>query len=335
MKVGSSLCAQFHNEDEKYGVKVTSGKPEAKAFLIVVYWDKTSKDARGKFMMHGVYVGLAQLEPDARHTWLGKRHIGFLPIPKLNSWSVPNSIKANKLNSSVRRFGRRLYQYSLRYMLEPLAYYQHQGLKFSDHNGVVTHIVPRLFHFSGDLPEAAAALGVYIINTKLKMPCHICYCPIEDLCKHNIKGNSPYPRRKPQHLQRILSQQRTLKEIDEELKQYSLYPEASALFGLYHPNIHFAFAVDLLHMMDVGLSKDIYALIIRWIDGKEILVDKSHEAQVQIAEQASAFAQENERRVKQNLPKLRPPRRKARKNASVYLQELDSRARSIDAFPGM
>ena len=153
--VNSSEAAQYHRQH----VKETSGDPNAKAFLLIVYWDKTSKDQRGKFMMHAVYVGLVQLDPDLRSKWVAKQLVGFLPIPKVNLWNVPGNVSANALDGMVRTFGRKLYQYSLRYMLEPLAYFQHIGLPFMMNDGVtVIRLVPALYCLSGDLLE-----GMYIV----------------------------------------------------------------------------------------------------------------------------------------------------------------------------
>ena len=199
-RVASSDCAQFHKEN----VKVTSGNNDAKTLLLVIYWDKTSKDERGKFMMHSVYVGVSSVEPACRDSWLGKRHIGFLPIPILNTWSIPDDYTAAKVETVVKQFGRRLYQYALRTMLEPLAYYQYQGLPFMTQENAQILIVPRLFHFSGDLPEAAAAMGVYVSNTKLKQPCHVCHCTIGELCEHNASGKSTFSFRKETDLSNIL-----------------------------------------------------------------------------------------------------------------------------------
>ena len=148
--VNSSEAAQWH----KRHCQETTGDVDAKTLLLIVYWDKTSKDQRGKFMMHAVYVGLVQLDPDLRSKWVAKQLVGFLPIPKVNLWNVPGNVSENALDNMVRIFGRQLYQYSLRYMLEPIAYFQHNGLPFMlvDGETVVT-LAPRVYCLSGDLPE--------------------------------------------------------------------------------------------------------------------------------------------------------------------------------------
>lgn len=147
-KVASSQVAKHQKAD----VKATVSE-DAETLLIVVYWDKTSKDIRGKFQMHAVYVTVAQITPRLRNKWMSKRHIGFLPIPILNTFTYVAGVSSNQLTESVKLFGRKLYQLSLRYMLEPLAYFQHQGLDFQPFEGEMFRLVPRLFHFTGDIPE--------------------------------------------------------------------------------------------------------------------------------------------------------------------------------------
>ena len=147
-KVSSSDFVRWQKQDVQTYVGA-----DAKCLLLVVYWDKTSKDIRGKFMMHAVYVGVSQIDPDTNTKWMCKRHIGFLPIPILSTFALAPGVSATQQTETIKTFGRELYQLSLRYMLEPLAYFQHAGLDFTTHEGEIMRLVPRLFHFTGDIPE--------------------------------------------------------------------------------------------------------------------------------------------------------------------------------------
>lgn len=148
-KIASSDVAKWQKED----VKRTSGDPNAKALLLVIYWDGTSKDLQKKFSMCPVYVGVAQIDPEHRRKWYAKRHVGFLPHPLLNTASTAPKVSPTQLTKDVQMFGRELYQLALRYMLEPLAYFQWKGLDFKTQEGPVIKLVPRLAHFTGDIPE--------------------------------------------------------------------------------------------------------------------------------------------------------------------------------------
>ena len=98
-------------------------------------------------------------------------------------------------------------------------------------------------------------------------PCVICPTPIDKLTAHLPTGLSGFLHRKPEDYLNILNSGNGEKWIFAELKKLSLFPEMSALFSLRHPHIYMAYAVDILHMLDVGLSKDIWELVIRWIHG--------------------------------------------------------------------
>ena len=98
-------------------------------------------------------------------------------------------------------------------------------------------------------------------------PCVICPVPIDQLRDHLPSGLSGFLHRTPEVYLDILNSGKGEDWILRELKKLSLFPEMSALFSIRHPNIYMAYAVDILHMLDVGLSKDIWEQVIRWIHG--------------------------------------------------------------------
>lgn len=147
-KVSSSDFARWQKAD----VKKSVGE-DAKTLLLVIYWDATTTDIRGKFSMHPVYCSVAQIDPTTNRKWMCKRHVGFLPKPVLNTMVVGDHVSANAQSDEVTIFGRQLYQLALRYMLEPLAYWQHGGFEFNAGEAEIFRLVPRLFHFVGDIPE--------------------------------------------------------------------------------------------------------------------------------------------------------------------------------------
>lgn len=117
---------------------------------------------------------------------------------------------------------------------------------------------------------ALAALSLYNAPGA-ECHCPICVTPKSDLASHQPSCRSLYPHRSK--LTRELIKRSTDlsdKQKEAALKQLSMHPEDSALYGLIHPEIHLSFACDILHMLDVGLSKDIWTLVIRWLDGKEV-----------------------------------------------------------------
>ena len=152
------------------------------------------------------------------------------------------------------------------------------------------------------------------------------------------------------------------KQKDSALQELSLHPEDSALYAIIHPNIHLSFACDILHMLDVGLSKDIWTLVIRWIGGKDIRpttftdeekIDKWTEDIAKIkaallvkAEKiAKAEAKASSRRAAGKTTK-EVKVAKVTKTSMVepilgregglgFLDELDTRARGVEHHPGM
>lgn len=99
------------------------------------------------------------------------------------------------------------------------------------------------------------------------MPCAACKTPLDGLCDHQESGQSLYEERRKQDYLDIINGGGTDAQISTKLKKLSMYPEMSALFGIRHPNVYFLFGVDILHMLDVGLSKDLWTLVVRWLHG--------------------------------------------------------------------
>ena len=115
---------------------------------------------------------------------------------------------------------------------------------------------------------ALAALNVY--NGQGKMPCVACEIDRFHLCDHQPNGQSTAVFRVKDTYLGIMSAQMGSDNEKAALKTKSLHPEGSALYDFYHPNIHKAYLCDTLHMLDVGLCKDLWAAVVRWIDGKPL-----------------------------------------------------------------
>ena len=192
------------------------------------------------------------------------------------------------------------------------------------------------------------------------MQCVICECPCQNLSEHHTDGRSGYPVRETNTRPDIQNMGLRSAELTEALRQYSLHPEQPAIYGLLHPQIHLAYACDILHMLDIGMSHDIWEQIVRWFDGKEVKIVKLSDeqkiqkmedglAQAKIAfEKKQAFAVQKEakrvakeqgikwRRVEGGpvfaAPK-RPPR-VGRPDGQVIKDKLDARARGVETFPG-
>ena len=156
--VNSSEVCQWQKRD----VIESSGVEEAKVVLVTLYWDKTAKDARHKHMMHGIYMGIASMDPNGRTKWSAKRHIGMLPIPEVNVMNIPGHVSAHAWHEEVVEFKRQLYQFALKWLLESLCYHQHYGFPFKRVvTGEVVHVVPRAFNLAGDIPEGSfTSVGV-------------------------------------------------------------------------------------------------------------------------------------------------------------------------------
>ena len=204
------------------------------------------------------------------------------------------------------------------------------------------------------------------------MPCHVCEIGKHDLGAHQTSGMSTAEYRTVDTYQDIIASNLDSDEEEAALKTKSLHPEGSALQGFYHPNIHKAFLADSLHMLDVGLCKDLWACIIRWIDGKPLkavegvdenadgIVDKpslnfeNEKADAAIFEEEEQIkaSQKRVEKIKKTgrvtkgrggkktfpaaaaAPKKKVVRRKGRKYAKGYLEKLNTRARGIPNFPG-
>ena len=97
---------------------------------------------------------------------------------------------------------------------------------------------------------ALAALSLY--NTPgAECHCPICVTPKSELASHQPSCRSLYPHRSK--LTRELIKRSTDlsdKQKEAALKQLSMHPEDSALYGLIHPEIHLSFECDILHMLD-------------------------------------------------------------------------------------
>ena len=217
---------------------------------------------------------------------------------------------------------------------------------------------------------AMAALNTF--NGMGKMPCHVCEIDKHKLCSHQPSGFSTAAYRTTDTYVNIMSQGLGWKQEEVALKLKSLHPEGTALLGFYHPNIHKIYLCDSLHMLDVGMCKDLWACVIRWIDGKPLKavegIDESFEGVLRPTplndnEVADAAIFEEEEQIKASQkrvekirktgkvskgrrgkktfpaaaaapPKKKGARRKGRPGAKALLEKLNARARMIPSFPG-
>ena len=188
-----------------------------------------------------------------------------------------------------------------------------------------------------------------------KLPCGICKVRKNDLCVHQESGETMFDYRKQEDFMKILKSNVSDSEKKKAWQNLSLYPERSALYAIRHPNVHMLFGVDILHMLDVGLSKDLWTLIIRWIHGvpvkrkgRGVDVDGENvteEARAELVEEAKMDLElrlnmlegEMDELNEGNLPSVKDPKAKARKGrvgGKQILEKLDARARAIERFPG-
>ena len=139
---------------QKNDVKVTSENDESKVVLVTYYWDGTGKDNRNKHMMDNVYMGVSSVNAQTRQKWSSKRLIAILPHSEVNVLNIPDNVTAHAWNEEVKQFRRQLYQYALRWMLEPVCYHQHWGFDFKQlDDGPIINVVPRVWNLSADIPE--------------------------------------------------------------------------------------------------------------------------------------------------------------------------------------
>ena len=73
----------------------------------------------------------------------------------INVLIIPDNVTAHAWNEEVKQFRRQLYQYALRWMLEPVCYHQHYwGFDFKQlDDGPIINVVPRAWNLSADIPE--------------------------------------------------------------------------------------------------------------------------------------------------------------------------------------
>ena len=191
-------------------------------------------------------------------------------------------------------------------------------------------------------------------------PCVCCEVIKEELNRHQANGLSEYPIRDMFSRENILNSNMSKPEKDRALKKLSLQPENCAIYGLIHPKIHLAFACDILHMLDVGLTKDIWTLVIRWLDGKTVkgLKQTDEEKLARLRRELAAVEQlqpdvedhfefedvedhlEDKHRgsgppikKKKTVASKRPPRQ-GRAGGQQLLDRLDARAAGVERFSG-
>ncbi|KAI0658337.1 hypothetical protein C8Q70DRAFT_917521 [Cubamyces menziesii] len=235
-----------------------------KPLLLILYADKTKLSSFGTAKGYPVIVRCGNLPVHIRNGEGpgGGRIVGWLPIVEEEA--------GEKHKTGFVNFKRIVWHESFRKILEPIRAHSHTGVWYICGDEVHRCVCPHVAILSSDYEEQCVMSLIRGGNGLF--PCPMCLVP-----KLSLGDYQPdYPERTGSEAQAILElamAQRTVKDREEVLQQWSLRPIQNAFLELGHSDPYKALSFDRLHASHSGLFGHHY-----WVQFKKHVVEVSNDA---------------------------------------------------------
>ncbi|KZT42297.1 hypothetical protein SISSUDRAFT_1016075 [Sistotremastrum suecicum HHB10207 ss-3] len=190
--------------------------------------------------------------------------IAYIPVP-VEYTETKQMSSSEQTKHATRK--RTMVHAALEHLFRSLVKKSHQGEPIECGDTVVRILFPGIPIISADYEEATTVL----INrgVRAKHPdgsCDVLRTQLHD-CQHPVR------RRTVREMMNALSaalSASTITARDEILKEFGTYIVKNAFWPLKNSDPYLAFCLEILHVLDLGLAKRIFSLLIEYITGKDV-----------------------------------------------------------------